>query len=120
MVTGVGSGFGEAIAATFAREGAELAIADINEAAAREAARSIGNKAMSLRCDVSQRKEVETAVQAALERFGRIDILVNNAGISHVRRPMLEVGEDEFDRIMAVNVKSIFLFAHAVVPSMRR
>src|SRR5207245_586932 len=59
-------------------------------------------------------------VKATLGAFGRIYILINNAGMSHLRRPMLEVDEAEFDRIMAVNVKSIFLFAHAVVPQMRR
>ena len=73
-----------------------------------------------MRCDVSQRADVNAAVKATVEAFGGIDILVNNAGMSHVRRPMLEVGEAEFDRLMAVNVKSIFLFAHAVVPLMRK
>src|SRR5262252_3074323 len=71
-------------------------------------------------CDVSQRADVNAAVKATVDAFGGIDILVNNAGMSHVRRPMLEVEEAEFDRLMAVNVKSIFLFAHAVVPRMRK
>jgi 3-oxoacyl-[acyl-carrier protein] reductase len=62
---------------------------------------------------------VDAAVKATVDAFGAVDILVNNAGMSHVRRPMLEVEEDEFDRLLAVNVKSIFLFAHAVVPLMR-
>src|ERR1700726_5151395 len=73
-----------------------------------------------MRCDVSQRADVDAAVQATQDAFGGIDILINNAGMSHKRRPMLEVEEDEFDRLMAVNVKSIFLFAHAVVPLMRK
>src|SRR5262249_1268520 len=73
-----------------------------------------------VRCDVSQRADVNAAVKATVDAFGGIDILVNNAGMSHVRRPMLEVEEAEFDRLMAVNVKSIFLFAHAVVPLMRK
>ena len=120
LVTGAASGFGQGIAETFAREGARVAVVDINEKAARAAAASISNKAIALRCDVSQRADVDTAVRATVDAFGRIDILVNNAGMSHVRRPMLEVEEAEFDRLMAVNVKSIFLFAHAVVPVFRR
>jgi 3-oxoacyl-[acyl-carrier protein] reductase len=103
----------------FAREGARVAVIDINEQAARAAAAAISNKAIAVRCDVSQGTDVDAAVKATLDAFGTIDILVNNAGMSHVRRPMLEVEEAEFDRMFAVNVKSIFLFAHAVVPRMR-
>lgn len=120
LITGGASGFGKGIAETFAREGARIAIADINAAAAREAAASISNTAIAVHCDVSARGDVNAAVRTTLDAFGSIDILVNNAGMSHTRRPMLEVGEAEFDRLMAVNVKSIFLFAHAVVPLMRK
>lgn len=120
LVTGGGSGFGKAIAETFAREGAHVAVVDIDEAAARAVAAGIGNRAIAVRCDVSQRAEVDAAVAATLDAFGDIDVLVNNAGTSYVRRPMLEVEEAEFDRVFAVNVKSIFLFAHAVVPRMRQ
>src|SRR5262245_56040986 len=118
LVTGAASGFGKGIAATFAREGARIAVIDIDGEAARVAAASISNAAIAVRCDVSQRADVDAAVKATVDAFGAIDILVNNAGMSHVRRPMLEVEEAEFDRLMAVNVKSIFLFAHAVVPRM--
>ncbi len=120
LVTGAASGFGKGIAQTFAREGARVAVVDINADAARQAAASISNKAIAVRCDVSQRADVDASVKATVDAFGRIDILVNNAGMSHVRRPMLDVDETEFDRLMAVNVKSIFLFAHAVVPLMRK
>ncbi len=120
LITGGGSGFGKGIAETFAREGARLAIIDVNEQAARAVAASISNKAIAVRCDVSRRADVDAAVKATLDAFGGIDILVNNAGTSHVRRPMLEVEEAEFDRLFAVNVKSIFLFAHALVPLMRK
>src|SRR5947209_14460404 len=120
LVTGAASGFGKGIAETFAREGARVAVVDINAEAARQAAASISNKAIAVRCDVSQHADVNAAVKATVDAFGGIDILVNNAGMSHVRRPMLDIEEAEFDRLMAVNVKSIFLFAHAVVPLMRK
>jgi 3-oxoacyl-[acyl-carrier protein] reductase len=120
LVTGGASGFGKAIAETFAREGARVAVADINEKGAREVAAAISNRAIAVKCDVSQRAEVDAAVKSTLDAFGTIDILVNNAGMTHVRRPMLEVEEAEFERMFDVNVKSIFLFAHAVVPLMRQ
>jgi 3-oxoacyl-[acyl-carrier protein] reductase len=120
LITGAASGFGKGIAELFAREGARVALADINESGARAAAAAISNSAVAVACDVSRREDVNAAVKAAVDAFGGIDILVNNAGMSHRRRPMLEVDEAEFDRLMDVNVKSIFLFAHAVVPLMRK
>jgi 3-oxoacyl-[acyl-carrier protein] reductase len=120
LVTGAASGFGRGIAETFAREGARVAVVDINEKAAREVASAIGNGARAFRCDVSQRDDVAAVVQATEAAFGAIDILVNNAGVTHTRAPLLEVTEEEFDRMYAVNVKSIFLFAQAIVPLFRR
>ncbi len=120
LVTGAASGFGKGIAETFAREGARVAVVDVNDKAARAVAAAISNQAIAVSCDVARRGEVDAAVAATADALGEIDILVNNAGMSHVRRPMLEVEEAEFDRLFAVNVKSIFLFAHAVVPRMRR
>jgi 3-oxoacyl-[acyl-carrier protein] reductase len=120
VVTGAASGFGKAIAETFAREGAKVAVVDVNAAAARAAAQAIGNAATAIACDVSRKSDVDAAAAATLDAFGAIDILVNNAGTTHRNRPMLEVDEAEFDRVFAVNVKSIFLFAHAVVPVFRR
>src|SRR5438128_12415976 len=120
VAAGAAPAYGKGSAATFAREGARVAVIDIDGEAARAAATSISNKAIAVRCDVSQRADVNAAVKATVDAFGGIDILVNNAGMSHVRRPMLEVEEAEFDRLMAVNVKSIFLFAHAVVPLVRK
>jgi 3-oxoacyl-[acyl-carrier protein] reductase len=119
LVTGAGSGFGEGIAETFAREGARVAVLDVNGTAARSTAERIGSGAIALDADVSKASDVSRAVEETLGAFGRLDILVNNAGISHRNRPMLEVEEAEFDRVFAVNVKSIFLFAHAAVPVMR-
>jgi len=120
LVTGAGSGFGEGIARTFAREGAKVVIADINEKAAQEVAAAIGRNAIAVRTDVSRRADVDAAVKATLDAFGGLDILVNNAGINFSRAPLTEVTEEQFDRIFAVNVKSIYLFAQAVVPHFRK
>jgi 3-oxoacyl-[acyl-carrier protein] reductase len=120
LITGAGSGFGEGIARTFAREGAKVVIADINERAARDVAAAIGNNAVAVRTDVSQRADVDAAVKAAFDAFGGLAILVNNAGINFSRAPLTEVTEEQFDRIFAVNVKSIYLFAQAVVPHFRK
>jgi 3-oxoacyl-[acyl-carrier protein] reductase len=120
LVTGAGSGFGKAIAETFAREGAKVAIVDINEGAAAHVAQAIGGGAVAIHCDVAHKTDVDAAAEATVAAFGTIDILVNNAGTTHRNLPMLEVEEAEFDRVFAVNVKSIFLFAHAVVPLFRR
>jgi len=119
LVTGAGSGFGLGIAEKFAAEGAKVAIVDIKEEAAKEAAEKIGASAIGLAADVSKAADVNAAVKKTIDTFGKLDIVVNNAGISHRNRPMLEVDEAEFDRIFAVNVKSIYLFAHAAVPAMR-
>src|ERR1051326_210658 len=120
LVTGAASGFGKAIAETYAREGAKVAVVDINERAGRHAEKAIGPAAIALRCDVARKADVDAAAAATLKAFGTIDILVNNAGTTHRNRPMLEVDEAEFDRVFAVNVKSIYLFAQAAIPVFRR
>ncbi|MGL4727481.1 MAG: glucose 1-dehydrogenase [Bosea sp. (in: a-proteobacteria)] len=119
IVTGGGQGFGLGIAETFAREGARVAILDIDPEKARNAAKSIGRRAFALSCDVAKARSVESAFAKAIARLGRLDILVNNAGTSHRNQPMLDVSEAEFDRVFAVNVKSIYLGAKAVVPHFR-
>ncbi|GEO14999.1 SDR family oxidoreductase [Microvirga aerophila] len=119
LVTGAGSGFGLGIAETFAREGAKVVIVDINENAAQDAAKNIGQDTIGFAADVSKAADVNAAVQKTVDAFGKLDIVINNAGISHRNRPMLEVDEAEFDRVFAVNVKSIYLFAQAAVPQMR-
>ena len=119
LVTGAAQGFGLGIAETFAREGARVALLDLNAGQAEEAARKIGKDAFALGCDVSKGPEVERAVKDAIGRLGHIDILVNNAGTSHRNQPMLDVSEAEFDKVFAVNVKSIYLFAKALVPHFR-
>src|ERR687893_794338 len=119
LVTGAARGFGLGIAETFAREGARVVVLDINEAAARKVADGIGESAVAVSCDVSNAADVQRAAIEAITALGRLDILVNNAGTSHRNRPMLEVDEAEFDRVFAVNVKSIYLMAKAVVPHFR-
>ncbi len=119
IVTGGASGFGAEIARRYAAEGAKVAIADLNEAGAKEVAGSLGEQAFAVRCDVSKRGDVDALVQSTVKRFGTVDIAVNNAGYTHRNQPMLEVDEATFDRVFAVNVKSIYLMALAVVPVMR-
>jgi 3-oxoacyl-[acyl-carrier protein] reductase len=120
IVTGAGSGMGEAIAVTYAREGAKVAVLDVNEQAAQRVAAAIGASAAAVACDVTRRDDLDRAVAATLKTFGKVDILVNNAGVTHVNKPLMEIGEDEFDRVFAVNVKGVFLGIQAVVPQMRK
>jgi len=123
IVTGGGSGFGEGIALRFAQEGASVVVADIDAKAAARVADAIlasGGRAHAMAVDVAKAADVDRMVEATVEKFGRLDILVNNAGISHVNGPMLAVDEAMFERVYAVNVKSIFLAAHAAVPVFRR
>jgi len=119
FITGSAGGFGYGIAETFAREGARVAIIDINEEAAIAAANQIGGNAFALHCDVADGNDVRRAVDAVIKTFGRLDILVNNAGTTHRNKPLLDVTEDEFDRVFAVNVKSIYHTAIAAVPHLR-
>jgi 3-oxoacyl-[acyl-carrier protein] reductase len=119
LVTGAAQGFGFGIAETFVREGARVAVLDINGDKAKEAAKAIGRKAFAVTCDVGKAKSVDKAVEKILAKVGRLDIVVNNAGTTHRNKPMTEVTEDEFDRIFAVNVKSIYLMARATVPHFR-
>jgi 3-oxoacyl-[acyl-carrier protein] reductase len=120
IVTGAASGFGKAIAETYAKEGAKVVVADINGQGAREVAQSIGASAIHTAVDVSKRDEVEAMVGEAVRTFGGLDIMVNNAGTTHKNQPMLDVSEEQFDRIFAVNVKSIYLAALASVPQMEK
>lgn len=123
VITGAGSGFGEGMARLFAEEGAKVVIADINDVNGRRVAQVIqqeGGQAQFQHADVTKDAEVKALVTAAVKQYGRVDIMVNNAGYTHRNQPMLNVGEAEFDRIFAVNVKAIYLAARHVVPEMRK
>ena len=124
VITGAASGFGAEMARLFAREGANVLVADINEELGREVVREvegINSGAASFQfADVSRKQDVEAMVAAAAERFGRVDILVNNAGYTHRNMPVDQVSEEEYDRIFSVNVKSVFHGVHAVLPVFRR
>ena len=120
IVTGAGSGFGKGIAMRFAKEGARVGVIDINAEAAREVASQIGDSAFAMEADVSIDRDVSRMVQEALDRWGQLNILVNNAGTTHRNQPMTEVTEEEYERIFAVNVKSVYLGARQVVPVMKK
>jgi 3-oxoacyl-[acyl-carrier protein] reductase len=123
IVTGAGSGFGEGIATAFAREGCAVLINDVSAEAANRVADAIGasgGQARAVVADVSKNADWHRIIACALEDFGGLSIVVNNAGTTHRNQPMLGVSEEEFDRIYAVNVKSIFLSAKHAVPYFRQ
>jgi 3-oxoacyl-[acyl-carrier protein] reductase len=123
IVTGAGSGFGEGIARRFAAEGARVVVNDVNAHSGERVAgeiRTAGGKAIFLRADVTRGAEWSGMIGAAESAFGGLDVIVNNAGWTHRKKPYLEVTEAEFDRVYAVNVKSVYLSALHAVPVFRR
>ncbi|AYQ89357.1 MULTISPECIES: SDR family oxidoreductase [Burkholderia] len=123
IVTGGGSGFGEGIAKTYAREGANVVVNDLNGAAAERVASEIavaGGKAIAVPGDVSRGEDWRALLAATLEDFRQVHILVNNAGTTHRNKPVLEVSEAEYDRVYAVNMKSLFWSVQTLVPYFRQ
>lgn len=123
IVTGAASGFGEGIARRFAEEGARVVLADINDAAGEAVTDRIrhgGGEAIYIHANVAEANSVHHLVDRTIEHFGDVDIIVNNAGITHRNGPMMDVDEATFDRIYAVNVKSLFYVAKAAVPVFRK
>ena len=119
IVTGGASGFGAGIVRKFIAEGAKVMVADINGAAAEAFAKELGGAAIGHQVDVSKDESVSAMAKAALQAFGQVDILVNNAGVTHLPSAMEDVSEADFDRVISVNVKSVYLTAKYLVPHMK-
>jgi 3-oxoacyl-[acyl-carrier protein] reductase len=122
VVTGAGSGFGEAIATRFAREGARVVVADVHEENGRRVATAIaaeGGTARFVRADVSRAGDVKAMIDQAVSAFGGLDVLVNNAGFSHRTMPLWELPEEEYERVFATNVRGVFLGCKFAVPVMQ-
>jgi len=122
IVTGAGSGFGRGIARRFASEGAKVVVNDIHAEHGEQTVQDIvqaGGTARFCRGDVAKNADVKHLVAFTLATFGGLDVVVNNAGTTHRNQPMLDVSEEQFDRIYDVNVKSLFLTARHAVPHFR-
>ncbi len=117
IITGAGSGFGAGMARKFAAEGARVMVADINADAAADIAREVGGIVCAV--DVANGDSVAAMAAQAIAEFGQLDILVNNAGVTHLPAPMETISEDDFDRVLNVNMRSIYLAAKHFVPHMK-
>jgi 3-oxoacyl-[acyl-carrier protein] reductase len=123
LITGSGSGLGQACALLFAEEGAKIAVADIDEKAAQHTAELIkekGGDAISVKADVAKASDAAMMVKIAVDKYGRLDILFNNAGHPMLPTPLESIEEELWDKIMAVNVKGIFLGCKYAVPIMKQ
>jgi NAD(P)-dependent dehydrogenase (short-subunit alcohol dehydrogenase family) len=121
FVTGAATGIGRAAALAFAREGAGVVVADIADEGNRETVRLIehaGGRAVAVRCDVTRSEDVQAALQTAVDAFGRLDVAFNNAGVEQAPKPALETTEDEWDRILAINLRGVFLCLKHEIPLM--
>jgi NAD(P)-dependent dehydrogenase (short-subunit alcohol dehydrogenase family) len=122
LITGGASGIGRATALLFARQGAAISVVDIDGSGAHAVSQMLedrGGRAISVSCDASRAADCQRAVQQTLERLGGLDILVNNAGIIR-RATVMETSEADWDRLMATNVKSVFLLSKYAIPEMVR
>jgi len=120
LVTGAASGFGRAIARRFAREGAQVAVVDLNAEGARAVAAEIGDAAIAVACDVADGAQVASCFNDTVQAFGKVDVVVNNAGWSHPNQPLLDVDYQTFRKVYAINVDSIFHMTHAALPHWRQ
>ena len=120
LVTGAASGFGKGIAETYIREGAKVAVVDLNEEGAKAVAKELGENAIAVTCDVSKGDQVQAAVDATVEAFGGLDIVVNNAGWTNPNSPLMETDEETFRKIYDINVVSIFHMTKVCVPLWRK
>ena len=119
IVTGGASGFGAGIAHKFVAEGARVMIADLNIDMANALAAELGDTVQTIQTNVAHDADVAAMVQSTIDAFGQIDILINNAGVTHLPAPMEEVTEEDFDKVFAVNCKSVYLTAKYIVPLMK-
>jgi NAD(P)-dependent dehydrogenase (short-subunit alcohol dehydrogenase family) len=123
LVTGAAGGIGRATALAFAHAGAAVVVADVDEQANAETGRLIeaaGGRALALRCDVTRAEDVEAAVDSAVRTFGGLDVAFNNAGIEQPTTPAAEITEQEWDRVVAVSLRGVFLSMKYEVPAMLR
>jgi NAD(P)-dependent dehydrogenase (short-subunit alcohol dehydrogenase family) len=121
IITGAAAGIGAASAALFAREGAKIVAVDIDRERLDQVSDQIqkaGGDCLAVTADVSKRDDVQNAIRSATEKFGRVDILFNNAGVVPVGK-VETISEEQWDRAMAINIKSVYLFCHQVVPKFR-
>lgn len=121
IVTGAGSGIGKGIATVFFREGAKVVVVDSDEQAGKKTAeeiRLLGGEAFFVKCDVSNEEQIKTMVQETIAKYGRINVLVNNAGIG-VYKTVLDTTSEEWDRCLAVDLKSVFLCSKYAIPHIR-
>ena len=119
IITGGAQGFGAGIVDKFLAEGAQVIVADINSDAAQRKAAEHDN-ASPCTVNVADGESVQSMIDGALSQWGHIDILVNNAGVTHLPAPMETISEEDFDRVFAVNCKSIYLLARTLVPHMKQ
>lgn len=117
VVTGAGSGIGEAMAVALHKEGAKVVVADIS-GCETAVAQSLGESALAVNVDVTSSESVAAMIGRAVDHFGRLDVLVNNAGIDGEAAPVAECGPEAFDKIVAVNLRGVFLGIHHAVPAM--
>ena len=123
LITGAGSGFGRATAVLFAKEGAKVVVADLNPDTAGETVDLIkqqGGEAISVKADVSEAKDCENMIQTAVDRFGKLDVLHNNAGIPMTATSIEDSTEELWDRLIKVNLKSVFLCSKPAIPVMKK
>jgi NAD(P)-dependent dehydrogenase (short-subunit alcohol dehydrogenase family) len=122
VVTGGAKGMGQGIALKFAQEGASVAVVDIDIEEAENTVAEIkkkGGKALAIQCDVTNDKQVKATIDQVVKKFGTVDILVNNAGGAHIMASVEELTEEQWDKVMALNIKSHYLFCKYVVPIMK-
>src|ERR671912_765959 len=119
FVTGAGSGIGRATALAFAREGASVVVSDISEQNVWETARMIeaaGGRALAIRGDVTRAEDVKAALETTIATFGRLDAAFNNAGVEQAKKSIADITEEEWDRIIAINLRGVFLCMKHEIP----